>query len=253
VGAGSDAGDNGGDRNVRRRSAGEGSVLTVRAGGPDGFRIRGVAFLPARVAYLRLAVLERLGIDPAQGEVLVVGTVEGGLAGALDELGFSAAAFDPGDDARRLPYGDGAFDVAYYHDTFEITEDLGDVVREAARVLRPQGVLVYDTVNRTALSRLIYLGALQSWRWTRIMPRSRYAPECLRPPEELAAALRAQGLHNQDVRALVPASPLRLFRSLLRAKRGEIADDELVRLAGMHVADSGKRPDVTYLGFARKE
>jgi hypothetical protein len=46
--------------------------------------------------------------------------------------------------------------------------------------------------------------------------------------------------------------PLRLLRSLLRAKRGEIADDELVRLAGMHVADSGKRPDVTYLGFARK-
>jgi 2-polyprenyl-6-hydroxyphenyl methylase / 3-demethylubiquinone-9 3-methyltransferase len=225
----------------------------VRTGGSDGFRIRGVAFLPARVAYLRLAVLERLGLEPARSELVVVGPAEGGLAGALEELGFTAAAFDPGDDARRLPYRDGAFDVAYYHDTFEITENLGDVVREAARVLRPHGVLVYDTVNRTALSRLIHLGALQSWRWTRIMPRSRYAPERLRPPQELAAALRTQGLHNQDVRALVPASPLRLFRALLRAKRGEIPDDELVRLAGMHVAESGKRPDVTYLGFARRE
>jgi 2-polyprenyl-6-hydroxyphenyl methylase / 3-demethylubiquinone-9 3-methyltransferase len=113
-------------------------VLTVRPDGLDGFRIRGVAFLPARVAYLRLAVLERLGIDPAQSELLVVGPVEGGLAGALDELGFSAAAFDPGDDARRLPYDDRAFDVAYYHDTFEITEDLGDVVREAAPYFAPR-------------------------------------------------------------------------------------------------------------------
>jgi hypothetical protein len=38
---------------------------------------------------------------------------------------------------------------------------------------------------------------------------------------------------------------------LLRAKRGDIEDEELARLAGMH-ADSGKPPKVTYLGFATK-
>jgi 2-polyprenyl-6-hydroxyphenyl methylase / 3-demethylubiquinone-9 3-methyltransferase len=220
---------------------------------PNGFRIRGTAFLPARVSYLRQVVLERLGIEPTQSQLLVVGPVQAGLAGGLAQLGFTAATFDPVAGSRRLPYGDGAFDLAYYHDTFETTDDLDDALREAVRILRPRGVLVYDTVNRTALSKLIYLGALQSWRWTRIMPRGRYAPERLRPPDELATAMSKHGLRNHEVRALVPASPLRLLRALLRGKRGDFENAELTRLAGMHIADSGKRPEVTYLGFATKE
>jgi 2-polyprenyl-6-hydroxyphenyl methylase/3-demethylubiquinone-9 3-methyltransferase len=220
---------------------------------PDGFRIRGAAFLPARLGYVRQVVLERLGRDPRQSQVLVVGPAEVGLAGELAQLGFGVEAFDLADGARRLPYGDAAFDVVYCHDTLETTDALDDLLREAARVLRPGGVLLYDTVDRTALSKLIYLGALQSWRWTRIMPGDRYAPERLRPPDELATAMKDHGLRNQEVRALLPASPLRLLRSLLRAKRGAIEDAELARLAGMHVADSGKPPDVTYLGFARKQ
>jgi 2-polyprenyl-6-hydroxyphenyl methylase/3-demethylubiquinone-9 3-methyltransferase len=121
----------------------------------NGFRIRGAAFLPARIGYLR-QVIERLGIDPNQSELLVVGSAQGGLAGALAQLGFTAAAFDPADQGR-LPYGDGGFDLAYYHDTFETADDLDDVLRETARILRPRGALVYDTVNRTTLSKLIYL------------------------------------------------------------------------------------------------
>jgi 2-polyprenyl-6-hydroxyphenyl methylase / 3-demethylubiquinone-9 3-methyltransferase len=219
---------------------------------PDGFRIRGAAFLSARVAYVRHVVLERLGIDPHETETLVVGPAQGGLARELAQLGFRVAAFDPVDDVRRLPYGDGAFNVAYYHDTLETTDALDDLVSEAARVLRSRGVLLYDTVNRTGLSKLIYLGALQSWRWTRIMPRGRPAPDRLRTPDELATAMSNHGLRNQDVSALLPASPLRLLRSLLRAKRGDIEDAELALLAGMH-ADSGKPPKVTYFGFATKE
>jgi 2-polyprenyl-6-hydroxyphenyl methylase/3-demethylubiquinone-9 3-methyltransferase len=219
----------------------------------NGFRIRGAAFLPARVAYLREVVLERLGLDPNKSQLLVVGPVQGGLAGGLAELGFTAATFDPVEGGGRLPYGDRAFDVTYYHDTFETTDDLDGVLREAFRILRFRGVLVYDAVNRTALSKLIYLGALQSWRWTRIMPRGRYAPERLRPPDELATAMSKHGLRNHEVRALVPASPLGLLRALRRGKRGDFDDSELARLAGMHVADSGKPPEVTYLGFATKE
>jgi 2-polyprenyl-6-hydroxyphenyl methylase/3-demethylubiquinone-9 3-methyltransferase len=84
-------------------------------------------------------------------------------------------------------------------------------------VLRPGGVLIYDTVSRTRLSRLIYLGALQSWRWTRIMPRNRYAWSRLRQPPEIAASLSAYGLRNRDVSGLVPASSIRLIRAVLAA------------------------------------
>jgi 2-polyprenyl-6-hydroxyphenyl methylase/3-demethylubiquinone-9 3-methyltransferase len=239
---------------------------------PDGFHVRAAAFLPARVTYVRHVVLERLGIDPSGSQALVVGSGRGLLARELARLGFMVTALDPDEaavrlaqegsareglpgnyevgDARRLPYDDGAFDLAYYQDTLETTDDLNRVLSEAARVLRPRGALLYDTVNRTAISGLIYLGALQSWRWTRMMPRNRYAWERLRPPDELAATMSKQGLRNQDVSALMPASPLRLLRAMLRARRGGIEGAELARLAGMHVAPRGKRPEVTYLGFA---
>jgi 2-polyprenyl-6-hydroxyphenyl methylase / 3-demethylubiquinone-9 3-methyltransferase len=127
------------------------------------------------------------------------------------------------------------------------------VLSEAARVLRPGGVLLYDTVNRTGLSRLIYLGALQSWRWTRVMPRDRYSWDRMRSPDKLAVGLNEHGLRNDDVTPFMPANPLRLLRALLRARRGPIADKELARLASLHIAPAGKRPDVTYLGFATKQ
>ncbi|QWB21128.1 methyltransferase domain-containing protein [Streptomyces koelreuteriae] len=47
----------------------------------------------------------------------------------------------------------------YCADTLEITDRPDTVLREVARVLRPGGAFVYDTVNRTLVSRLIYLGA----------------------------------------------------------------------------------------------
>lgn len=246
-----------------------------QSGLPDGFHIRAAAFQPVRTDYTRRVILERLGLNPQGKRALVVGCGRGLLARELGRFGFAVAALDPAapairlakqatagngsrvdyevGDARRLPHADGVFDVAYYHDTLEITPELDMVLAEAARVLRRQGALLYDTVNRTALSRLIYLGAIQSWRWTRIMPPGRYAWDRLRPPDELAATMARHGLRNQDVTGFLPASPWRLLRGMLRARRGGIGDAELARLAGMHLAAAGKRPDVTYLGFGVKQ
>jgi 2-polyprenyl-6-hydroxyphenyl methylase / 3-demethylubiquinone-9 3-methyltransferase len=241
---------------------------------PDGFHIRAASFQPVRAAYTRQVILERLGLDPRGRRALVVGSGRGLLARELAHLGFAVTGLDPAapavrlareatareglavdyevGDPHQLAYADGTFDVAYYSDTLETTDDLDRVVGEASRVLRDEGVFLYDTVNRTALSRLIYLGALQSWPGTRVMPRHRYAWDRLRPPAELAATLGEHGLRNEDVRGFLPASPQRLVRATLRARRGGIDDAELAELAGMHLAPEGKRPPVTYLGFALK-
>jgi 2-polyprenyl-6-hydroxyphenyl methylase / 3-demethylubiquinone-9 3-methyltransferase len=241
---------------------------------PDGFHIRAATFHPVRTGYARRVILEQLGWHPRVRSALVVGAGRGLLARELARLGLSVDAIDPDPDAirlareatarenlsvdyrvgdaHRLPYPDAAFDVLYYADTFEITPDLDRVLAEAARVLRPEGALLYDTVARTRLSRLIYLGALQSWRWSRFVPPNRYAWDRLRPPEELLAKLADHGLRNRDVTAFLPANPLRLLRAILRARRGDLSDPELAGLAGMHFAPPGTRPEVTYLGFAIK-
>jgi 2-polyprenyl-6-hydroxyphenyl methylase/3-demethylubiquinone-9 3-methyltransferase len=125
------------------------------------------------------------------------------------------------------------------------------VVREAARVLRPGGTLVYDTVNRTVPGRIVYLGAFQGIPFTRIMPPGRYAAARLRPPAEVEAALAEHGLHARDVCGFKPASLGRLASAVLRRRRGQLTDDEVGPLTGF-VLDPKGPPVVTYLGWASK-
>jgi 2-polyprenyl-6-hydroxyphenyl methylase/3-demethylubiquinone-9 3-methyltransferase len=57
-------------------------------------------------------------------------------------------------DARQLPVTDAAADVVVAGEIFEHVEDLDGTVAEIARVLRPGGVVVFDTINDTAFARL---------------------------------------------------------------------------------------------------
>jgi 2-polyprenyl-6-hydroxyphenyl methylase/3-demethylubiquinone-9 3-methyltransferase len=242
--------------------------------GVDGFHIRAASFQPLRAAYVRDVLFDRVGIGPTGKRALVVGARRGLLARELARLGFVVSALETNPavarlgqqaaacegltidyeigEAGRLPYADQSFDVGYWADTLEVTPVLDTVLAEAARVLRREGVFIYDTVARTRLSRLIFLGLLQSWRWTRIAPPGRYAWERLRDPDELAHRLARHGLRNEDIRGFLPANPVRMVQGTRRAHHGDIDDAELADLAGMRLAPAGKRPDVTYLGFAIK-
>jgi 2-polyprenyl-6-hydroxyphenyl methylase/3-demethylubiquinone-9 3-methyltransferase len=57
-------------------------------------------------------------------------------------------------DAAALPLRDGVADVLVAGELFEHVADLPTVIAEIARVLRPDGVLVFDTINDTLWSRL---------------------------------------------------------------------------------------------------
>jgi 2-polyprenyl-6-hydroxyphenyl methylase/3-demethylubiquinone-9 3-methyltransferase len=57
-------------------------------------------------------------------------------------------------DAAALPLGDAVADVLVAGEIFEHVTDLPAVVAEIARVLRPDGILVFDTVNDTLWARL---------------------------------------------------------------------------------------------------
>ncbi|WP_063733022.1 methyltransferase domain-containing protein [Streptomyces sp. RTd22] len=238
----------------------------------DGRQIRAVAFQECRMTYVR-GTLAALGRAPDGRPALVMGSGRGLLARGLAGLGFDVTAVDPSAAATRIarathPHdhpavayrtapaeepglADAAFDLAYYADTFEITPDPDRVLAEAARLLRPGGVLVYDTVNRTPLSRLIYLGAFQRLPLTRIMPSGRYSAARLRTPAELTAALDRHGLRNEDICDFRPRDPRGLVRAAVARRRGRITDEQIPPLAGFVLAPDA-RPRVTYLGYALK-
>jgi 2-polyprenyl-6-hydroxyphenyl methylase/3-demethylubiquinone-9 3-methyltransferase len=234
----------------------------------DGRHIRALTFQSVRLEYLR-RVLAEVGLTAAGSRALVVGSGRGLLARGLARLGFEVVAADSSpaatalaqeaDDglgityltasAEELGLPDDSFDLLYCADTLEITERPDAVLAEAARVLRPGGAFVYDTVNRTPVSRLIYLGAFQSFPGTRIMPRGRYAAHRLRRPAELTEALDQAGLSAQDVSAFKPRDVRSLVRATRGRRRGTLTDDQLPELVDMVLELEGS-PVVTYLGHA---
>ncbi|KAK1177496.1 class I SAM-dependent methyltransferase [Streptomyces sp. NBS 14/10] len=243
----------------------------------DGRQIRAVAFQTSRLEYVD-KTLRSVGLTAAGSRALVVGSGRGLLARGLAGLGFDVVAVDPSasataiareTDAREanerervavryetappeeLGVADAAFDLVYYADTFEVTPALDPVLAEGARALAPDGVLIYDTVNRTPVSRLIYLIAFQRLPMTRIMPPGRYAAERLRTPAEMTEALRRHGLRNEDICDFKPRDPRSLVKATMDRRRGRITDEEIPPIVDFVLAPD-TRPQVTYLGHARK-
>jgi 2-polyprenyl-6-hydroxyphenyl methylase/3-demethylubiquinone-9 3-methyltransferase len=238
----------------------------------DGRHLRAVTFQDVRMRYLT-GVLREERLPAAGARAVVVGGGRGLLARALAGLGMDVTSLDPSPEATelarqahgpgdppvayevaeperpRLP--DGAFDLAVYTDTFEVTDDLDAVLAAAARLLRPGGVLVYDTVNRTLLSRLIYLVAFQRLPATRIMPPNRYAASRLRPPAELAERMTAHGLTDLGTCSFHPKSAAALVSATRARRAGRVTDEQLPGLVEFRLDPDGS-PLVTYLGHARR-
>ncbi|MEU9122552.1 methyltransferase domain-containing protein [Streptomyces sp. NPDC048506] len=240
-------------------------------GAVDGRQIRAAAFQGVRLEYTA-EVLARHG-RAANGRALVVGSGRGLLAHGLAGLGFEVTAVDPSPAATALARAaaarnglavehrtapaerpgvpEVAFDLVYLADTLEITGDPDRVIEEAARGLAPGGLLVYDTVNRTPVSRLVYLVAFQRLPMTRVVPAGRYAARRLRTPAEVAALLARHGLTDGGICDFKPRSVRSLMAGILARRSGRIDDDALQDLVGFALAPEG-RPVVTYLGHARK-
>jgi 2-polyprenyl-6-hydroxyphenyl methylase/3-demethylubiquinone-9 3-methyltransferase len=138
---------------------------------------------------MRRALTEDLGIDPGGLKVLDVGSGGGLLAEEFARLGCAVTGVDLSRESvavarehareeglrieyqvaagERLPFEDGSFEAAYCCDVLEHVESVPATLAEIARVLGPGAVFLYDTVNRTARSRLLMIKIAQEWKLTR--------------------------------------------------------------------------------------
>lgn len=226
---------------------------------------------PGRFGYFR-QIIATLGIDPSGLRLLDVGCGGGLLAEEFVRLGCRVIGIDPSvpsiATARRhaaraqldiaylvgageaIPLAGGAFDLVTCCDVLEHVVDANRVIAEIARVLRPGGVFFFDTINRTWLSRLVVIGALQEWRPTRLAPPNLHDWRLFITPRELRALLRRHGLAEGAVVGLKPRpNPLTLIGLLLRAKRGRLSCAEL----GTRTPFGPSRDtSISYMGYARK-
>ena len=116
-------------------------------------------------------------------------------------------------DARRLAFPDGQFDVVCMMDFLEHLEERDEVIREAARVLKPGGWFYFHTFNRTPLAWLI---AIKGVAWAvRNTPRNMHVLHLFLKPEELRTLCDRHRLALEVLQGVRPEVCTRAFLGLL--------------------------------------
>ena len=140
--------------------------------------------------------------------------------------------------AECLPYASGVFDAVLLADVLEHLEDFRITIAESSRVLRQGGILLYETVNRTLLSRI---GAIWTLEYLlRKIPLHSHDWRMFIKPRELLNALETCDLQNRELRGL--ALRHGVLGSLLRSFQGQ----------DPWVFEVGSNTRVIYMGYAIK-
>ncbi len=110
---------------------------------------------------------------------------------------------------EALPYGDADFDAVVCVDVLEHVADLQKVMAEIARVLRPGGLFLFDTINRNPLARLATITIAEDI--LRLLPRGTHDPALFIRPAELRQAMQGAGLVPGPITGLGPRGVNRRF------------------------------------------
>lgn len=181
-------------------------------------------FNPCRLAFIRDQALARFDRDGTQRQpfeglsLLDIGCGGGLLSEPMARLGFSVTAIDasekniktaathaaeqglaigyrPATAEQLLAEGAGPFDVVLTMEVIEHVADPGEFLRTCAKLLKPGGLMIVATLNRTlkALA-LAKIGAEYVLRW---VPPGTHDWKQFLKPEELRAFLAGEPVEMQ--------------------------------------------------------
>jgi 2-polyprenyl-6-hydroxyphenyl methylase / 3-demethylubiquinone-9 3-methyltransferase len=124
-------------------------------------------------------------------------------------------------DARKLELPDASFDVVCAMDFLEHVDSPTEVIRECARILKPNGVFFFHTFNRNRISQFIVIKGVE-WAVRNVPPHLHVYPLFIKP-EELAKYCSDAALHVSEMRGMQP----RIFsKAFLRMILTGIVSDE---------------------------
>lgn len=184
---------------------------------------------PVRLTFIRDQVCTRLGREPQQDRPLAgltaldIGCGGGLIAEPVARLGATVTGIDPGElnigIARRHAAAQGLaidyqvaraedlaeaaamFDVVLSLEVIEHVPEPAAFVATCARLVKPGGLLILSTLNRTLKSfALAIVGAEYVLRW---LPRGTHQWDRFVTPEELQLYAEAAGLTVCDARGMV--------------------------------------------------
>ena len=186
-------------------------------------------FNPVRLAYIRDAACRHFARNAKQLDclkdlrILDIGCGGGILSEPLARLGASVVGADPAEKniaAAKLHAAQGGLAIDYRASSAEALADLGErfevvlamevvehvadvklFVARCAEMVKPGGLMIAATINRTLKSfALAIVGAEYVLRW---LPRGTHQWDRFVTPGELASALERAGLRGIDERGVI--------------------------------------------------
>lgn len=163
-------------------------------------------------------------IDWAGKTVLDVGCAGGFMSEAIATQGANVTGIDPAREAiaaahahaqgsglavqydvgvgEELPYCDACFDAVVCVDVLEHVADLQKVVSEIARVLKPGGIFLFDTINRNPIASFATITIAEDVLG--LLPQGTHDPQMYIQPREMTAKLIEAGLTPGPMTGLGP-------------------------------------------------
>jgi 2-polyprenyl-6-hydroxyphenyl methylase / 3-demethylubiquinone-9 3-methyltransferase len=179
---------------------------------------------PVRLAYIRDKVSENFGVDPRAHQplaglrVLDIGCGGGLLSEPIARMGADVLGADASEKnigiasthaaqtgvsvdyravtAEQLAADGETFDVVLNMEVVEHVSDVDYFISTCASMVRPGGVMLISTINRTLKARALAIGACEYvLRW---LPRGTHQYEKLVRPEELEKPILAAGMEVSE-------------------------------------------------------
>lgn len=143
--------------------------------------------------------------------------------------------------AYELPFSSGTFDAVCAMDLLEHVENPAHVVKEAARVLKKDGLFFFHTFNRNLLSYFMVIKGVD-WCFAN-SPKNIHVYPLFIKPEELKESCENHGMEVVEIKGVRPVYTKKAFWKLLFTKQME-EDFEFVFTPSLKTG---------YSGFARKK
>jgi 2-polyprenyl-6-hydroxyphenyl methylase/3-demethylubiquinone-9 3-methyltransferase len=231
------------------------------------------SIVPVRLDYLRRIFAEEYGNDFEKITVLDVGCGGGLFTEEVARLGYQVTGVDLSprsimiaqrhadqmglpityrvSSGEELPFENNTFNVVYCCDVLEHVSDLNTVIAQSARVLEVGGLYLFDTINRTWLSKLLMITLVQDW--LRVAPQNLHDWKKFITPTELHTLLVRHGLEPRDMIGMMPDmhpfTSLKRLVSFLKLKRGKMTYAELGREM---VFQTSRFKFMNFMGYAIK-
>jgi 2-polyprenyl-6-hydroxyphenyl methylase/3-demethylubiquinone-9 3-methyltransferase len=227
---------------------------------------------PFRVEYSR-KIFEQLKINSEKKSVLEVGCGGGILSEEIAKMGLITTGIDPSEQSlniaikhakdnnlkikyekgtgENLPFQNNSFDAVLCCDVLEHVNDLPKVISEISRVLKNDGIFIYDTFNRTYFSKISAIKILQEWKRWAIMPPDIHVWQMFIKPAEIKSLLLENRLDWKEHRGIKPnISYLKMLRYLHKRATGELTYEEFGK---KFLMVESRSTQIMYMGYAVKE